>query len=118
MAEQGKERRTGTQRTPPMREMKNYHIFILKMNEIDLKGKTAKKKRAIAKKKEAPFVKKKLCALRRRKKLLTTKVYRSEAALFIDRICAIIQKQRFAGPVGWQDRLETRSLLESWKEKT
>ena len=118
MAEQGKERRTGTQRTPPMREMKNYHIFILKMNEIDLKGQMTEKKRAIAKKKEAPFMKKKLYAPRRQKKLLTTKVYRSEAALFIDRICAIIQKQRFAGPVGWQDRLETRSLLESWKEKT
>ena len=50
--------------------------------------------------------------------LLTTKVHLTEAPLFFDQICAIIQKQRFARPRKGQGRAErkTRSL-ESWKEK-
>ena len=59
-----------------------------------------------------------LCMREIQKILLTTKVHLSEADLFIDRICAIIQKQRFARPRKGQGRAErkTRSL-ESWKEK-
>lgn len=59
-----------------------------------------------------------LCTRGRQRILLTTKVHLTEAPLFFDQICAIIQKQRFARPRKGQGRAErkTRSL-ESWKEK-
>jgi len=55
---------------------------------------------------------------RNTKILLTTKVHLSEADLFIDRICAIIQKQRFVRPdEGGAEQIGKQGVLESWKEK-
>jgi len=55
---------------------------------------------------------------RNTKLLLTTKVHLSEADLFIDRICAIIQKQRFVRPdEGGTEQIGKQGVLESWKEK-
>ena len=59
-----------------------------------------------------------LCMREIQKLLLTTKVHLSEADLFIDRICAIIQKQRFARPrKGRAEQIGKQGVLESWKEK-
>ena len=59
-----------------------------------------------------------LCTLERQRILLTTKVHLSEADLFIDRICAIIQKQRFVRPdEGGAEQIGKQGVLESWKEK-
>ena len=42
----------------------------------------------------------------------------SEADLFIDQICAIIQKQRFVRPdEGGAEQIGKQGVLESWKEK-
>ena len=59
-----------------------------------------------------------LCTLERQRILLTTKVHFSEADLFIDRICAIIQKQHFVRPdEGGAEQIGKQGVLESWKEK-
>jgi hypothetical protein len=54
----------------------------------------------------------------KQKRLLTTKVHPSEAALFFDGICAIIQGQRFAQPLdAAQKQNWKQGVLESWKER-
>jgi len=59
-----------------------------------------------------------LCMREIQKSLLTTKVHLSEADLFIDRICAIIQKQRFVRPdEGGVEQIGKQGVLKSWKEK-
>ena len=59
-----------------------------------------------------------LCTRERQRILLTTKVHLTEAPLFFDQICAIIQKQRFVRPdEGGAEQIGKQGVLESWKEK-
>ena len=99
-------------------KMKNCQLFTFQVKKIAARRKYTENGRTCNENCCMTLWQDGLCTLERQRILLTTKVHLSEADLFIDRICAIIQKQRFARPRKGQGRAErkTRSL-ESWKEK-
>jgi len=98
--------------------MNNCQLFIFQMRKIAPCRKFAKNKRTCNENFCMTLRQDGLCTLGRQRILLTTKVHLSEADLFIDRICAIIQKQRFARPrKGRAEQIGKQGVLESWKEK-
>ena len=99
-------------------KMKNCQLFIFQVRKIVFYGKRAENIRTCNENRCMTLRRDGLCTREIQKLLLTTKVHLSEADLFIDRICAIIQKQRFVRPdEGRAEQIGKQGVLESWKEK-
>ena len=98
--------------------MNNCQLFTFQVRKIAARRKYAKNGRTCNENCCMTLWQDGLCTLERQRILLTTKVHLSEADLFIDRICAIIQKQRFVRPdEGGAEQIGKQGVLESWKEK-
>ena len=99
-------------------KMKNCQLFIFQVRKIVFYGKRAENIRTCNENCYMTLRQDRLCTLGIQRTLLTIKVHLSEADLFIDRICAIIQKQRFVRPdEGRAEQIGKQGVLESWKEK-
>ena len=99
-------------------KMKNCQLFTFQVRKISARRKYTENGRICNENCGTALRKDGLCTRERQRTLLTTKVHLSEADLFIDRICAIIQKQRFVRPdEGGAEQIGKQGVLESWKEK-
>lgn len=99
-------------------KMKNCQLFTFQVRKIAARRKCTENRRTCNENCCVTLRQDGLCMREIQKILLTTKVHLSEADLFIDRICAIIQKQRFVQPdEGGAEQIGKQGVLESWKEK-
>ena len=97
-------------------KMNNCQLFTFQVRKIAVCRKYTENGRICNENRCVTLRQDRLCMRETQKSLLTTKVHLSEADLFIDRICAIIQKQRFAR-VSKPGGQTGKGVIKSWNEK-